>query len=510
MKSTPWLTTPLYKRRRLLATLPLNNPKFLDIVRAPRGWGVFASAGPNFRHAVFGRDSIEVAAALCSRDRWLTHDIILALARLQGTKFDQLSEEEPGKIHHEYRAVDLGGIPAPDLSVDIMRKLQTTWGDIAHDQMLYYGSYDATPLYIRLVQQYAQEYGSDILDQTYTNHSGAEQTIRSSVLLAAEWLAGKLRERPDHLLAYRRLNPQGLDNQVWKDSRTSYLFSDGSLPNFDAGIVSVELQGYAYDALLYAAELSVEKGGAYKQLAEDVQASTLQKLWMPEEQFFAQGIATDLSGNERLLDNCTSNGALLLDSRLLADLPADQSARYAAGIRNLIMSPDFHTPAGIRCRAVRHSRLLEYVDYHGTYAVWPKETFNIARGLERFGFNADATTLRSDIIRTVQRAGDFYELFYVDLDGMVWHDPVGATARFSSATVGEPLPTPEPGQAWTISAAIASSYLIPHKPGLALPHVTAIKNAWQARPVRNLPKLPSIPHFLQSVQAVLIRRARQK
>jgi glycogen debranching enzyme len=225
-------------------------------VRAPEGWGVFASIGPNFQHAVFGRDSIEVAEDILPYDQALARDIILALARLQGTSYDADSEEEPGKIHHEYRSAQFAGQAIPAESLAIMRRLQAKkWSDASKDIMLYYGAYDATPLYIRLVQQYTAAYGDDILDHVYRNKDGRQQTIRGSLWAATSWLVSKLYAREDRLLAYRRTNPQGIANQVWKDSHIAYLFSDGTMPDCDKGIVSTELQGYAYDALLYAAQI---------------------------------------------------------------------------------------------------------------------------------------------------------------------------------------------------------------------------------------------------------------
>jgi glycogen debranching enzyme len=465
MEAERWLARPLGERQRLLATMPFVDPQFMEIVRAPNGWGVFASAGPSYRHAIFGRDSIETAADLCGYNQKLAHDVIITLARLQGTKYDERSEEEPGKIHHEYRALHLADLIVPEESIEIMRSLQSKWGGTGDDAMLYYGSFDATPLFVRLVERYTKHYGNDILTETYRARSGKDETVLHAVLLAADWVAGKVKIREDRLIAYKRLNPSGLENQIWKDSRTSYLFSDGSMPNLDAGIVSAELQGYAYDALLYAASLSDERAGEFKLLASDIQRSTIAKLWLPGLRFFAQGLGVDSNGQERLLDTLTSNGALLLDSRLLADLPKDESHKYVEGIIATIMGPEFRTEAGIRCRATRHAHMPGYADYHGTYAVWPKETFDIAQGLERFGYREKADQLYGDIIHAVRESGEFYEFFYVDLDGKVWYDGTAAMLHFSALNGDrEPLPIPEPGQAWTIAAAITASYKLSEKP----------------------------------------------
>jgi glycogen debranching enzyme len=464
MEAERWLTKPVGERRHLLQHAPFADPQFLEIVRAPDGWGVFASAGPNFRHAVFGRDSIETAADLCAYDKQLAHDVILTLARLQGVTHNPQSEEEPGKIHHEYRARDFAGTKVTQKSLGIMHELQSRWGDADDGCMLYYGSYDATPLYVRLVQRYTTHYGDGILDETYSDRGGTERTVRHSALAAANWTAEKARQREDHLLAYKRLNQQGLENQVWKDSRTSYLFTDGSMPNLDAGIASIELQGYAYDALKYAASIDDESSGEeFSILAGDIRRNTITALWMPEQHFFAQGLGTDQNGQERQIDTLSSNAGLLLDSHLLTDLPEDEMHYYTEAIVATIMGPEFRTPAGIRCRAMRHAGIPGFPDYHGSFAVWPKETFDISEGLEHLGYRQEADELYKNIVQSVQKAGEFYEFFYVETDGTVWYDATVAMLHFAEKSGGNHLPTPEPGQAWTIAAAIASSYKLTKK-----------------------------------------------
>lgn len=469
MEAERWLAKPASERKQLLSATPFTNPEFLDIVRAPDGWGVFASAGPNFRHAIFGRDSIETAADLCAYDKQLAHDVILTLARLQGVGFNTQSEEEPGKIHHEFRARNFAGIEISKQSLDIMRHLQSVWGAASDDTMLYYGSYDATPLYIRLVERYCKQHGPEILEETYTDRKGETKTIRHSVLFAAAWIADKVSQRPDHLLAYRRINPQGLENQVWKDSRTSYLFTDGSMPNLDAGVVSVELQGYAYDALKFASTLAAYRSEEFAIMAGNIRGSTIAKLWMPDERFFAQGLAIDHNGQERQIDTLTSNAGLLLDSNLLTDLPEDEMRYFTEGIIATIMGLEFRTEAGLRCRAVRHADIPGYPDYHGSYAVWPKETFDIAEGLERLGFREHAAELYKNIVHAVQKSGEFYEFYYVETDGTVWYDATEAMQHFAQKSGGNHLPTPEPGQAWTIAAAITSSHKLAGKTAPSIP-----------------------------------------
>ena len=102
--------------------------------------------------------------------------------------------------------------------------------------------------------------------------------------------------------------------------------------------------------------------------------------------------------------------------------------------------------------AVRHKNIPGFVDYHGTNAVWPKETFNIAQGLAGHGYHGLASQLSQRIIRAVTAAGEFYELFYVEDDGRVWFDHATEVEYFSHKSPGQHLSIPEPGQAWVVSA----------------------------------------------------------
>jgi len=170
-----------------------------------RGTGAFfASVGPHYHYAIFGRDSIETAEDLLLTHKELVQDIILALCRLQGVEQDRMSEEEPGKIHHEYRAMHLNGFKIPDYSEQILRQIQRERSMQGSDEMTYYGSFDATPLFVRLVGLYAGKYGESILSETFRARNGHVRTVRDSMLAALDWLTEKLISHPLGLLAYRR------------------------------------------------------------------------------------------------------------------------------------------------------------------------------------------------------------------------------------------------------------------------------------------------------------------
>ncbi len=454
-----WLSMPRTERQRLIKELEAGQAEFdyINLVNAGK-LGVNASLGLHFDTAIFGRDSLQVAEDLLDSHQNLARTIIHSLASLQGVKYDPTSEEEPGKIHHEYRAKIFNDQPIPEISLNLMRRLQQTWGGVNTDSMRYYGSYDATPLYIRLVGSYIQRYGHGFLNEIYNGLDG-EKRIADSLRAATLWLINKIVSSPWILLEYKRLNwESGIKNQVWKDSDTSYLHLDGSVANHDSGIASAELQGYAYDALLIACQYVARNDKERKdwhELAVQLQQQTIERLWMEETKFFAQGLDRSPQGHTRKIQSLTSNGGLLLDSNLLNDLSPDKRQTYVNGIVATITSSEFITPVGIRSRALRYKQMPGFIDYHGSYTVWPKETYAIARGLRRFGEDKQAAILEANILDGVMQAGEFYEFFYVNDTGNVWYDREVAVQHFKDIGLGKNIATPESGQAWTISAVIS-------------------------------------------------------
>jgi len=426
---------------------------YIDLVKAPLKYGVFASDGPHFRYAIFGRDSLVVAQDLLNTNPRLVENIIFTLASLQGVANSKISEEEPGKIHHEYRCEEFGDELVPEHSLILLHNLQERWGGKGTDHVIYYGSYDATPLYVRLVGNYVKRYGPKILSKTYVRKDGKTSSIKDSVLSATDWLCAKLEASKLGFLEYKRINPLGLINQVWKDSETSYLNPDGSYPNYDFPIASVELQAYAYDALRSAKLLFHDKPlvKRWDELAKKLQIATLHHMWMPNNNFFAQAIYYDKLKRPNQITSLTSNGGLILDSHILLDLPIEQRNYYVNNIATIICSDEFITDAGIRCRAKRHSNIPSFIDYHGSYVVWPKETNEIARGLRKHGLNYAAKAVEDRLLYSVLMASEFYEFYYVEKDNTVWYNRAKAMRHFDAKSPGGNLPVPEACQAWTIS-----------------------------------------------------------
>lgn len=437
-----------------------NNPElvhdFLSLIKATRGYGVYASIGPSYQFAVFGRDSIEVAEDLLGTHPALVKEIILVLAHLQGTKLNLISEEEPGKIHHEYRARYFGGAEVPKAAQTVLDVLKTSWGG-SEDELLYYGSFDATPLFVRLVHRYCRQEGMELLDMPVVARDKVERPLREHVRMAATWLTDKITASPWRLFEYKRLNPEGLFNQGWQDSVIASLHADGTVVNADAGVAGIELQGYAYDALRAASELVArddEEAEAWRHLASILRDNTLDMLWMPDEGYFAMGLDRDDNGKTRQIRTLNADVALLLDTDMLRLMPRPQAWPYIEGIVRKIFSQEFLTPVGLRVRALRHAPLVKFADYHGSLVSWPKETHDVANGLHRHGFYTLAHLLEASMLQGVGRAGEFYEYFFVDQHGRTkYHYRMEDPEEPSFHEFGA-ADRPEPGQAWTISAVI--------------------------------------------------------
>ncbi len=457
-----WIRLDLAARQRYMrefyaTNLPDSVHELLGLVRAPHGYGVYASIGPNYQYAVFGRDSVAVAQDVLAVQPTLSKEIIFVLARLQGRGFNSLSEEEQGKIHHEYRSLQFNSHEVPKAARMVLERISVIWGG-NEKQLQYYGSYDATPSFIRLVQLYCQHYGDDILNETFTDWSGVERTLRDAVRDAAAWLVGKLTASPWGLFEFKRLNPAGLVNQSWEDSEIAYLHTDGTTANSDEGVAAIELQGYAYDALYAAMQLVAvdeHEADAWRHLASQIRDHTLKELWMPQEKFFCMGLDRDAEGRARQIATLTANPGLLLDSSIFDHISRKEAWPYIEGIVRQLFTEEFLTVAGVRTRARKHAHLVSFADYHGSLVTWPKQTYRIACGLRRHGFYTLASLLEDTILHAVAQAGEGYEFFFVDRQGR-------AKYHYRQEHLDEPsyhdfgaANMPEPGQAWTISAILA-------------------------------------------------------
>jgi glycogen debranching enzyme len=427
----------------------------LRSITSRSGLGVYASTDTLYKGAVFGRDSLEVAEDLMDTNKFLAQRIFLTLGSLQGEVNDSRNEEEPGKIAHEYRRRIVDGKPLKGELLQIFETLSTHWGGTA-DEVTYYGSIDATPHFVRAIGRYTEKYGEKILDKKVVLRSGNHITMRIITENAVTWLRRHLEHSQSGLVEYQRQNASGdlNQNQVWKDSNEAYIHVDGTPVNHDSPMASIEVQGLAYDALLTAARLFPIHAEQYYDMALALRMRTLDLLWQPEEGYFALGTDFDADGSLRVIRTRMANAAALLDTAFFDEVPEETRQQMVAGIVRAVFSDDFLTFSGIRSRALGHQGLVPFKDYHGSFVSWPKETYDIAKGLRRQGFPELARELENRLLNICLRNLAYPEFIYVDGNGRVL--PVRPSARTDDDVVVVDGPNrPEVIQAWTVSAIVA-------------------------------------------------------
>lgn len=444
-------------KQKVRIPVPSSPQLALRTVISKDGLGVYASSDTVYRGAVFGRDSIEVAEDLLALRPKLIRTIILTLASLQGEELNEYTEEEPGKIVHEYRRTVVDGKPISGATKKIFEELAEKWGT-DNGSVAFYASIDATPLFIRLVCNYCYLYGPDLLNTKVRLRSGHQLNMALVLENSLDWLIDKLESSKSGLLEFKRMRPDGYPNQSWKDSEEFYIHEDGQRVNHDEPVSSIELQGLAYDALSLAADIFEPKSVKYRKLAEELRRRTLELLWLPERDYFALGTDFSRTGKLRIIKTETANPAELLDSRFFDGLPEQEKEKYICGIARNIMGTYFLTDAGIRSRGLNGRNLVPFWDYHGSYTTWPKETYDIAKGFRRQGFKKLAVELENRLLNSVRAYRSYPEFLYVDYRGRVLGT---ATKRHHHAHIVlvKSTDTPEAIQSWTVSAVLAITSL---------------------------------------------------
>jgi len=312
----------------------------------------FAAGIPWFA-ALFGRDSLITALETLAWKPDLAASTLRLLARYQGTRDDAWRDEEPGKILHELRTGELART-----------------GRVPHTP--YYGSIDATPLFLVLAASYHDWTGDDGLMRELLPHLDA----------ALEWCRVWGDRDGDGYIEYARRSGQGLANQGWRDSGDGILFQDGHLP--EPPIALVEVQGYLYAAYLGMARVLRALGNEHAGRAEelDERAATLKErfnndFWLPDLEFYALG----LDGGKRPIDAITSNPGQALWTGIV-----DQARAPAVTTR--LLSEDLFSGWGVRTLS-RTAAAFNPLGYHlGT--VWPHDNALVAAGLRRYGSATDA------------------------------------------------------------------------------------------------------------------------
>lgn len=411
--------------------------------------GIITSAGENYNNALFGRDSVISSLELMNWNPDVAHEVILTLASMQGIKYEKTSDEEPGRILHESRNYDTW--EAGRVKKAIIKTASRLWGAESKGMTTYF-SLDSTPLYVKLITEYAKE-NPDILNETVIRKDEKLVTIEQSMTDAANWIVGHVAD--SGLVEVGRQNYLGLIHQTWKDSPTGYIHKDGGMANIFEPMAYLTIQALSADCLSAASKLLPEEqhylAKKWESTADSITAATLNKFWMEDKNYFASAIDKDEEGDERQLEVLQSDVFWTLNSGMYDKLPAEEREKYLTAIVKEMFSDDFLTDAGIRCRAIKHRTRV--AGYHGSHAVWPVDTGMAAKGLRRQGFPKLADQLEARIINAINMSGNHYEFFYVMPDGKVLLNLEKAKQKQPNAEILPVQMLPEADIAWTVAAA---------------------------------------------------------
>jgi glycogen debranching enzyme len=323
------------------------------------------AAGLPWFMTMFGRDSIFTSLQALPFTPELAATTLRALGNWQGTRVDDFRDEDPGRILHEMR---YGELPA--------------FEERPHSP--YFGSADATPLYVVLLDEY----------ELWTGDRKLVRDLEYEARAALNWIDEYADLMNNGYIWYRRRNEEtGLENQCWKDSWDSISYRDGRLPGFPRA--TCELQGYAYDAKMRGARLArlVWKDPAFadelEKQAADLKRRFNRDYWVADDEYFA--LALDTEGNQ--VDTLTSNIGHLLWSGIV------DKSKAKAVVRHL-MGPRLFSGWGVRTLAEGEGR-FNPIGYHvGT--IWPFDNSFVAWGLRRYGFKEEAAQIASGILAAAE------------------------------------------------------------------------------------------------------------
>ncbi|HEU5486834.1 MAG TPA: glycogen debranching N-terminal domain-containing protein [Microlunatus sp.] len=361
----------------------------------------FFAAGAPWFFTLFGRDSLWTSRFLLGVDLAQAGSTLRALGRLAGTTSDVETAQEPGKIMHE------------------LRRGTTEFADMSLPP-LYFGTIDATPLWVCLLH-----------DAWRAGLPESEVAALLPVLEGAlQWLTTYGDADGDGFLEYIDTSGHGLANQGWKDSGDSIRFADGRVA--EGPVALCEVQGYAYEAAVGGAALldafDRPGGDGYRSWAADLATRFRAAFWCGADDDRYPALALD--GSKQRVDSVTSNIGHLLGTGLLA-------TEEEALVARRVTASDLDSGLGLRTMSEAATGYSPLSYHCGT--VWPHDTAIVVAGLARSGHGRQAAGLVEGLLRAAQ-------LF---------------EHRLPELWSGEGRPIPYPAacrpQAWSAAAAVVAA-----------------------------------------------------
>jgi glycogen debranching enzyme len=344
-----------------IATVESSNESFDEVVcRATsdvytlitrNAFGLYPYAGIPWFNTIFGRDGIITAMLMLWVDASVARGVLRTLAATQATEFDPQSDAQPGKILHEMRLGEMANLK----EVPFRR---------------YYGTVDATPLFVMLAGMYLER-------------TGDRQTILEiwpNIEAALRWVDDYGDKDGDSFVEYLRETESGLANQGWKDSHDAIFHANGV--GAKGPIALCEVQGYVFAAKKFAAHIADSLG--LKELAAKLSGQAEQLRINFEAAFWCEDLGTyalALDGEKRPCRVVASNAG----HALFTGIAASDRARKVA---DTLLNSDGFSGWGIRTLSAGQAR-YNPMSYHNG-SVWPHENALIAMGFARYGFKAEA------------------------------------------------------------------------------------------------------------------------